>query len=70
MFVPGEVARRLTLRPWPGPTRHALQVLRLWLAGLALMAASMAQATPPDVIVSARFTEPTSRRGGRGISDQ
>ncbi|WIY23568.1 VCBS repeat-containing protein [Parasedimentitalea psychrophila] len=61
MFIPGEVARRLLPRPWPGPTRHALRLLRLWLGGLVLMAASMAQATPPDVIVSARFIEPTTR---------
>jgi len=61
MFAPGPVARRLTLRPWPGFTRRATQVLRLWLGGMALWAATMAQATPPDVIVSADFVEPTTR---------
>lgn len=61
MFDPGHVARRLTSRPWPGSFRRARQALRLLLGGLAVSAAGMAQATPPDVIVSARFTEPTTR---------
>lgn len=61
MLAPGKVARRLTLRPWPGLCRRALQGLRLWLVGTALLAADVAQATPPDVIVSAKFSEPTTR---------
>ncbi len=62
MFDTGPVARRLTLRPWPGFTRRARQALRLGLlGGMAILTASMAQATPPDVIVSADFIEPTTR---------
>ncbi len=61
MFAPGSMARRLTFRFWPGFTRRATQMLRLWLGGGALLAASTAWATPPDVIVSARFIEPTTR---------
>ncbi|PCJ05276.1 MAG: hypothetical protein COB16_16180 [Rhodobacteraceae bacterium] len=57
------MARRLTHRPWPGLTRRALQVLRLWLGvgGFAVTVAGTALATPPDVIVSADFIEPTTR---------
>ncbi|AZV79116.1 VCBS repeat-containing protein [Parasedimentitalea marina] len=61
MGLLGQVARRLMPRPWPGFSRRALQVLHLWLGGLGLTAATMAQATPPDVIVSAEFVEPTTR---------
>jgi hypothetical protein len=59
MVFPGQVARRLLPRPWPGPARRAVQLLRLWLGGV--LVASAAQATPPDVIVGAQFAEPTTR---------
>ena len=61
MFSSGSMARRLMPRLWPGSSRRAVQVLRLWLGPVALLAASMAAATPPDVVVSARFIEPTTR---------
>lgn len=61
MLVPGKVARRLTLCSWPGLSRRALLALCLWLVGGALLVAGVAQATPPDVIVSAKFIEPTTR---------
>jgi len=61
MFAPGAMARRLTLRPWPGCTRRAVKGLRPVLTALALVVAAAAQATPSDVVVAAEFTEPTTR---------
>ena len=59
MFSSGSMARRLMLRLWPGCSRRAAQLLRLWLGGVCI--AGAAQATPPDVIVDAWFSEPTTR---------
>lgn len=55
-------ARRLLLCPLPGSIRRARPALRALIAGLALVAGAVhADATPPDIIVAAAYTDPVSR---------
>ena len=65
----GAAARRLVMRARPRSARRAWLALCLGLGCLAGGLAGAAWATPPDIVVAAEFSEPTTRYGHAVLGD-